>query len=209
MSSRFFGRRTFTEDPGVFLFSLSLQPTGARVSTTKPTPRHGTRARYRLEIKKQHDGSRGVACDRCKAANSKAVAAARANRTASVKRAGLHIVDAPAEAPVADTPADTPAPDADEPKPGPMELAIQQDINEIPEHLRVPMHRSLSVLAIETARDFDTSGESATARNQARRELSDLISKLRTRRDGDGDTAVHAYLEDLGSGPPRVSGRGA
>jgi hypothetical protein len=93
-------------------------------------------------------------------------------------------------------------------EPGPMESAINQDIAEIPETMRVPMHRSLSVLAVQTARDFDTA-ESHTARASARRELADIIKSLRTRREGDGTTALDAYLEDLGTGAPQLPERRA
>lgn len=195
---------------------LSLRPTGAPVTTTrsgtKPMPRHGTRARYRLEIKRGADGKPGVACDRCKAANAKAAATARASRAATARRAGMHIVPDPPADTGADTSPDTSTESLSStdstPTPGPMETAINLDIDEIPEEMRVPMHRSLAVLAIETARDYDKA-ETSAARVAASRQLKDLIASLRTRREGDASTALHAYLEDLGSGPPGLPGRSA
>jgi hypothetical protein len=89
-----------------------------------------------------------------------------------------------------------------------MTVAIRQDIAAIAAEMQVPMHHSLSVLAEQLAKDFDAA-DTHTARNNASRQLADIIKSLRTRREGDGSSAVHAYLEDLGSGPPGLSGRTA
>jgi hypothetical protein len=176
------------------------------VSTTRPTPRHGTRARYRLEIKKGADGKPGIACDRCKAANAKAAAAARASRAANSRRARMHIVDGDTRS---DTAADTPeAPSLSDSEyvPGPMEEAIVADLDDLPADLKIAMHRSLRKLVVETARDYDRAEGIPSARAAASKQLEVLITKLRTKREGDGDSALDILLSEagFGSGPPSV-----
>jgi len=68
------------------------------VGTTK-LPRHGTIRRYKLEL------AEGQTCEKCRAANSRAKAAERANKKAREQRAGLHIVPDPPSAPT-DEPTD-------------------------------------------------------------------------------------------------------
>lgn len=65
----------------------------------KPLPRHGTIARYRLELR----AKKGT-CDRCRAANSQSRAGERSNKRAVDQRRTLHIVADPQSEPTEETP---------------------------------------------------------------------------------------------------------
>jgi len=111
----------------------------------------------------------------------------------------MHIVDdgQTARTSVADTkPADSGL--------GAMELAVKQDIDEIDSQLRVPFHRSLSVLALQAAREIDDLSASATARTQSRRQLFEVLKSLRTKGEGDDNSAVSVALQAAGFGDPLV-----
>lgn len=87
-----------------------------------------------------------------------------------------------------------------------MEAAILLDLDELPADLKIAMHRSLRLLVQETARDYDNAEGNSSARAAAAKQLDGLITKLRTRREGDGDSALDVLLSEagFGSGPPSV-----
>lgn len=165
-------------------------------------PAHGTRARYRLELKAGPGGKGGKPCDRCKAANAKAVATARANRNAKIQRSKLSLVpDVVSEDTIPDT---TEASDTSAPKPrNEMETAVRADLAEIGTDEQVPFHRSLAALALRMAQEIDAA-ETPTARSSASRQLFEVLKSLRTRKEGDGNTALDIVLSDFGL--PLVAG---
>jgi hypothetical protein len=125
----------------------------------------------------------------------------------NANRAQLHIVDAaPVDTP-ADTPADTDTASSGDRELGPMEKAITEDLAEINTDQQVPFHRSLSVLALALAREVDDPEASSSARASASGRLFEVLKSLRTRKEGDGTTALDAYLEEFGV--PLVPGRPA
>lgn len=186
-----------------------------------PTPKHGTLQRYRLELREQKAGRGKGPCDRCKSANNERARAARANRNAGQRRAQLSIVGD--VTPEGHTDA---APEDDEQfvdprehtsrarggKPrhkGQMEIAVEKDLASIDENMRVPFHNSLTVLALETAREIDEPATAATARRDARKQLFDVLRSLRTQKEGGDDSALTVLLQDRGFGTPLVPGRPA
>jgi hypothetical protein len=179
------------------------------VSTTRKLPRHGTRARYRLEIKPGPNGEKGIPCEPCKTANRKAAAAARASRAANKRRADMHIVDAPSADTIPDTDPDTPAA-ADDAKPeaGEMERAIEEGLAELDPTMRIPLQSAREVMVRQLAKDFDSLPAGA-ARQSVSKQLFEVMNSLRPEGSGDGNSAFDLYLEDLGSGPPSVPGRRA
>lgn len=187
------------------------------MSARAKLPAHGTAARYRLELKNKRDGkSKSGACDRCRSAESER----RSNRRASAtSRPSLSIVGdgqtertSEADNP---TPADTKTATTEKRHPsqrrrkakGVMETAVETDIAAIDPSLRVPFHESLSVLALELAREIDEPATVATARRDARKQLFEVLRSLRTTKEGDGNSAVDAILDAAQFGLPLVPGR--
>lgn len=159
-------------------------------------PRHGTVARYRLELKT------GKACDKCKAANSKARADYRQRAKKPPARPHLTIVpdtqteDTPHTADTAEPPAK--GDDDKDPEPGPLEKALREDLATISEFERVPFFNSLSAIATERAKEADKS-ESATARSAATRQLFEVLKSLRSKKEGENSgSALDIVLEDFG-----------
>jgi hypothetical protein len=178
---------------------------GGHVTASKKTPAHGTVQRYRLELKDQREGKGKGPCDRCRRANNDRAKASRANATARARRATMTIVDdvtPNGHIGADDTGADTSAPPA--PEKGPMVTAVELDIAEIEEAMRVPFHRSLEALALASAREIDDPNTSATARGSARKQLFEVLRSLRTTKEGDDDSAVDAALKAGGFGLPLV-----
>ncbi|MEP6477838.1 MAG: hypothetical protein ABJB03_00475 [Rhodoglobus sp.] len=157
---------------------------------SKKIPAHGTVARYRIELRNK------TVCEKCRAANSRArkVARDRAKKAAGTGHLTL-VPDTQSE----HTPpaADTQSTDDAEPEPGPMETAVVEDLAEITAAEQVPFHRSLSALALVLAREADVA-QSATARGGASRQLFEVLKSLRTRKEGDGNTALDIVLSDFG-----------
>lgn len=167
-------------------------------------PPHGTRQRYRIEIKPGPDGARGTPCDRCKAANTQASRDQRANRKAAAARAKFTVIDGESNAADVDASTDASTPDKPPAEPGVMETAVRHDIDDIDAGLRVPFHRTLAALAIATAQEIDDPATSATARNAARKQLFEVLRSLRTQKEGDDNDAVSVALEAIGFGVPLV-----
>jgi len=90
------------------------------VGTTK-LPRHGTLRRYKLEL------AEGQTCEKCRAANSRAKAAERANKKAREQRAGLHIVPDPPAGPT-DEPTDNVEAPAQPPKTTHLPRDVRTDV---------------------------------------------------------------------------------
>lgn len=176
--------------------------------TSRPKlPEHGTVKRYRHELKMKAAGRGRGPCDRCRSANSERAKAARVNSTARARRSQMAIVgDVTSEghSPTDDTAAT--GGDDKPPAPGVMELAVQQDIDEIDTALRVPFHRSLAALALESAREIDDPNTSGTARSNARKQLFDVLRSLRTTKEGGDGSALTVLLEQAGFGLPLVPG---
>lgn len=173
-------------------------------SHQKP-PRHGTLQRYRLELKLKREGKIDGPCDRCRAANAERVKTIRANAEATRRRSEMSIV-----------PDVTPS-EHTEPEPAPertgqqgkkfkgsMEVAVETDIAEIDTQLQVPFHRSLSVLALQLAREVDEPSTPANARTQSSRQLFEVLKSLRTQKEGDDNSAVAIALQAAGFGLPLV-----
>ena len=174
------------------------------MSSRQKLPPHGTAARYRLER------LAGETCPKCRAGVARIRKEQRANHAAADARSKMHIVEAPADDAVNDTkPARTASSRSANPrrKVGTMEKSVDEDIAEIDEALRVPFHRSLSVLAIELAREIDEPATTATARRDARKQLFEVLRSLRTQKEGDDGTALTVLLEQAGFGTPVVPGR--
>lgn len=181
-----------------------------------PVPKHGSLQRYRLELREQKAGRGKRPCDRCKAANNERARTARANRTAGQRRAKLSIVEdvTPAghtEPPSRDTSVEDVNPrehtirdPSKRRRIGEMEKAVEEDIAEIDAGMQVPFHRSLSVLAIQLAREIDEPATPANTRSSASRQLFEVLRSLRTKKEGDDNSAVAVALQASGFGTPLV-----
>lgn len=182
------------------------------MTAPKKLPAHGTVARYRKEL------AAGKACDKCKAANSKARAGYRASKKSPSTRPNLTIVPDTQKPVTAHTPRTRKAvtdstPSADDetpppPPPGTMQLAVVDDLKSIQTDEQVPFHKTLSALALQLSKEID-SAESATARSGASRQLFEVLKSLRTTKEGDGGSALDTALGDIGlpllpDGPPAV-----
>ena len=174
--------------------------------TSRPKlPAHGTVQRYRLELKQKAAGKISAPCDRCRSANSERAKLARANAEAGRRRAEMSIVpDVTNEGHTSTPEESTPAKAGGRRKIGTMEKAVEDDINDIDQALRVPFHRSLSALANELAREIDEPATSATARRDARKQLFEVLRSLRTQKEGDDNSAVAVALQAAGFGVPLV-----
>lgn len=180
------------------------------------TPKHGSLQRYRLELREQKAGRGKGPCDRCKAANNERARAARANRATGTRRPALTIVeDVTPSGHTAGPDADTPTQDVDprehthrapskRRRIGEMEKAVDEDIREIDSAMQVPFHRSLSVLARQLAREIDEPATPANARSSASRQLFEVLRSLRTKKEGDDNSAVAVALQASGFGTPLV-----
>jgi hypothetical protein len=183
------------------------------VTRVTPTPKHGTVQRYRLELKERRAGNGPGPCDRCRAANSNRAKRSRADAAALRRRAGFSIVDEVTESVTSgvtqddetENTADTSPAKSGDPTPGPMEQAVEADIGEISTDMRVPFHRSLSVLALQIAREIDDTSSSASSRSANIRQLHDVLKSLRTKNEGDATGAVEAILGAAGFGTPLVA----
>ena len=175
------------------------------MTASKKPPAHGTVQRYRLELRDQREGKGKGPCDRCRKANNDRAKTSRANATARARRATMTIVGdvTPNGHPGGDdTGADTPADAA--PAKGAMLTAVELDIADIEQSMRVPFHRSLEALALASAREIDDPNTSATARGSARKQLFEVLRSLRTTKEGDDDSAIDAALKAGGFGLPLV-----
>lgn len=179
------------------------------MTARKMTPRHGTVQRYRLELKLKRDGKGPGPCDRCRAANAERVKSIRTNAEATRRRSEMAIVPDVTAADHIDEHSESEAP---APKgtqrgkrhKGQMELAVEEDIEEIDATLQVPFHRSLSVLAKQLAREIDEPSTPAAQRNQSSRQLFEVLKSLRTQKEGDDNSAVAVALQASGFGTPLV-----
>ena len=153
-------------------------------------PAHGTVRRYRLELKD------AGACEKCRAANSRAKATERANRKARDQRSHMAIVPDPQDAPT-DVGTNDTADDDAPPAPGEMEKAVTEDLDAIVSAERVQFHRSLSALALQLAREVDGT-TSAVARSAASRQLFEVLKSLRSGKDSDDPSALDLYLDEFG-----------
>lgn len=171
-------------------------------------PKHGTVQRYRLELRLKKSGKGKGPCDRCRSANADRVKAIRANAEATRRRSEMTIVP--------DVTPDEHTDVANDEKPAPrgaqknrrrkgdMEVAVEKDIADIDSGLRVPFHRSLSVLALQLAREIDEPSTAANVKAQSSRQLFDVLKSLRTQKEGDDNSAVAVALQASGFGTPLV-----
>lgn len=174
------------------------------MSSRQKLPPHGTPERYRLERKE------GSTCAKCRGRMASLRKEQRANAAAATARSKMHIVEPPADDTVNDTKPARSTSSRSSSKArivGTMEESVEADIAEIDEKLQVPFHRSLSVLAIELAREIDEPATTATARRDARKQLFEVLRSLRTQKEGDDGTALTVLLEQAGFGTPLVPGR--
>ena len=181
--------------------------------TASKLPAHGTVQRYRLELKLKREGRGEGACAKCRSANSARAKTARTNSAARARRATMAIVgdvtsDGHTDAPVT-SPAPTTRGTAKTHRKRAMELAVESDIAAIDTAMQVPFHRSLTVLALELAREIDEPATLATARRDARKQLFEVLRSLRTQKEGDDASALTVLLEQAGIGVPLVPGRPA
>lgn len=172
-------------------------------------PKHGTVQRYRLELRLKKAGKGKGPCDRCRSANAERVKSIRANAEANRRRAEMAIVpdvtpDDHIDAPVDDQPGTPRGVQTGKRRKGSMEVAVEQDIAEIDTTLQVPFHRSLSVLALQLAREIDETSTPAAQRNQSSRQLFEVLKSLRTQKEGDDNSAVAVALQAAGFGLPLV-----
>lgn len=178
------------------------------MTSRSKVPAHGTVQRYRLELADKKNGKGVGPCDRCRSANSDRVKSARVNAAARARRSEMKIVPDVTDSGHTKSARSTSSRSANaRRKVGTMEASVEEDIAEIDEALRVPFHRSLSVLAIELAREIDEPATTATARRDARKQLFEVLRSLRTQKEGDDGTALTVLLEQAGFGTPLVPGR--
>lgn len=174
--------------------------------TASKLPPHGTVQRYRLEVKLKREGKGDGACVKCRAANSARARDARTNAAAKARRAAMAIVDdvtPEGHSETRDKDSETP------PERGEMEKSIAEDLDAIDVTLRVPFHKSLSALALQTAREIDDPDTSPAARRDARRQLFEVLKSLRTQKEDGNASALDVLLEQAGVGLPLVPDRPA
>lgn len=179
------------------------------MTSRQTPPKHGTVQRYRLELRLKKDGKGKGPCDRCRAANAERVKSIRANAEATRRRAEMTIVpdvtsDDHTEAAIDEPPARPRGAQTGKRRKGEMEVAVEQDIEEIDSSLQVPFHRSLSVLALQLAREIDETSTPAAQRVQSSRQLFEVLKSLRTQKEGDDNSAVAVALQAAGFGVPLV-----
>ena len=158
-------------------------------------PPHGTVARYRRELRE------GKACDRCRAANSKAKSLQRARAKQRGARPILSIVPDVQESP---TDATTPAPETPSkrkpdgykhvPDWGRMRKAVEEDLAIA--STNAPFFKTYSDMARSLADEID-SVDSRTSKAPLVKQLVDVIDKLKGKDDA-GAGSFLSLLDELG-----------
>lgn len=168
------------------------------MTVARNLPRHGTVQRYRIELATEGEEP----CAPCRQANANRAADARAEASAAKRRGRMHVVDKPGDD--ATDEVTRPRPEG----PGPVEQAVQADIDAIPASERVRFHASLTQLALAAAREMDAATSSA-ARTAARKDAFDVLKALGAREGTDGKhDPLSIALDGAGFGAalPGVSG---